>query len=81
MAVFRHCHVPDGATRSEPDGPDAAFVRPRRDTDAEPAVPLGVFGALYFPADSVNTYFYFLGNLTVVLGLRRGRRRVERFDG
>jgi Polymerase beta, Nucleotidyltransferase len=27
-----------------------------------------VFGAPYFPADSVNLYFYFLGNLAVVLG-------------
>ena len=35
---------------------------------AEPIALPGVFGAPYFPAGSVNTYFYFLGNLAVVLG-------------
>jgi hypothetical protein len=34
----------------------------------EPIALSSVFGTPYFPVDSVNTYFYFLGNLAVVLG-------------
>ena len=35
---------------------------------AQPIATPAAIGAPYFPADSVDTYFYFLGNLAVVLG-------------